>query len=89
MTSEAQELLDEAAEAATQATAFDNGKSYAAAIYYYKHTATLLTKAIQHGLHSATIDDKISQYLQRAEDLQQQSGLLIYFSIFLSEKTNV
>ena len=70
------ELLEEASEAALQAIAFDNGNSISAAIYFYKHAASLLLEAIQKGFCRSTLDDKIKQYTERAEELEQKKGLL-------------
>ena len=78
---DSKELLEEAAEAALQATAFDRSNSVSAAIYFYKHASSLLSQAIQKGISSSALSDKIKQYAGRAEELEQQKGLYCCYSV--------
>ena len=67
-------FVEQAISLAKQATAFDSSGSIAAAVYYYQQSAALLTQAKAMGFNAASIDDKIKQYSERANVLDQQRG---------------
>lgn len=66
-----QNLLEQAANLAGQATAFDSGNSLPAAIYFYQQAVLLLQQAKNNGFQGAAIEEKILQYSQRADQLEQ------------------
>ncbi|XP_047739245.1 calpain-7, partial [Hyalella azteca] len=65
-------LLEEAVSLAQQATKFDSENSFSAAVYYYRQSACLLKQTLKQGAKIPSIEDKIEQYLQRADQLENQ-----------------
>ena len=82
--SEAEELIQQAAEVAHQATRFDSSGSEQAAAYYYEQAASLLDRAASLGAASPSINDKINQYRARAATLHQTIGEQFIYLIILT-----
>ena len=72
---EAERLLTNAADVARQATTFDAGGSHQAAIYMYRQAAAYLEYGQNLGLSNPSIADRIQQYRNRAEILEQNGNL--------------
>ncbi|KAK4293591.1 hypothetical protein Pmani_033716 [Petrolisthes manimaculis] len=68
--SDPEECIQHAAEVARQATHFDTSGSHEAAIYMYRQAAVYLDRATKLGLCSPAIIDRIQQYHNRANILE-------------------
>ncbi|KAK8405712.1 hypothetical protein O3P69_001903 [Scylla paramamosain] len=67
---DAEECINHAAEVARQATHFDTSGSHSAAIYMYRQAAEYLRRATILGISSPAITERIQQYRNRADVLE-------------------
>lgn len=79
-----EECINHGAEVARQATHFDTIGSHQAAIYMYRQAAAYLDRATKLGLCSPAITDRIQQYNNRANVLENNGKILMYFVLNFS-----
>lgn len=73
---EVEKLVNQAADIARQATTFDTGGSHQAAIYMYRQAAAYLQQAQARGFSTPSIADRVQQYSDRADVLEQNDQKL-------------